>query len=156
MTTIAARISKDRAAIAGDSQISDECGLKGSGMVKVFRLRSHLIGFAGNVDACHLFLEWFDNGADQKEGAALFSGHAHAESDFIALVINQRLEAYSLGKLLIPVPERSPLIAIGSGAGIALGAMAMGASPKKAVTVAKNFDLFTGGDVRTLSMRRCA
>lgn len=154
MTTIALKVSRDRITIAGDSQMTDESGLITSGMVKIHRVKNNLIGFAGAVDACHLFLDWFERGADPKEGASLFQSSTHDAYDFTALVVNNQLLVYTIGRLLVPCPENQPIVAIGSGAGIALGAMAMGASPKKAVEVAAKFDLFTGGEVRSLSIAR--
>lgn len=43
-------------------------------------------------------------------------------------------------------------VAVGSGNEIAMGAMAMGASAEKAVEIAAQFDVYTGGRITTLSL----
>jgi hypothetical protein len=43
--------------------------------------------------------------------------------------------------------------AIGSGAGVAYGALAVGASPKQAVEAASKYDTRTGGGVESMSVR---
>lgn len=51
------------------------------------------------------------------------------------------------------VQEGHGLYGVGSGSAYALGALAAGLSPKKAVQVAAAFDLYTGGDVRSKTVK---
>lgn len=48
----------------------------------------------------------------------------------------------------------APFTAVGSGAQIAMGAMAMGASAEKAVEIASRFDVYTGGRITTLALEQ--
>lgn len=146
MTTIAYR----KGVMAADSQASWDSGIKTCTMKKLSRLRGHLIGIAGAVHTAGIFLRWFENGAT---GDLDLKG-LDAEEDFIAMVVTPAQEIYTMTRLLTPVLEQAEFFAIGSGAAPAMAAMKMGGSAKRAVEVACEIDLFTGGPVKTIRFAR--
>lgn len=50
------------------------------------------------------------------------------------------------------VKDESGIYAVGSGSPYALGALSAGASPKKAVEIARDWDLYTGGDIKEMTV----
>jgi len=50
------------------------------------------------------------------------------------------------------VRDESGTYAVGSGSQYALGALSAGASPKKAVEIARDWDLYTGGDIKEMTV----
>ena len=77
------------------------------------------------------------------------------DADFSLLVFFGSTEQLvTVDDMLEPLPRPEPFWAIGSGAKIALGAMAYGASPVEAVQIACRFDLYTGGDVHSYRATR--
>lgn len=52
------------------------------------------------------------------------------------------------------VTDEKGLYAVGSGSPYALGALSAGANPKKAVEIAKEWDLYTGGEIQTLTIKK--
>jgi len=71
------------------------------------------------------------------------------EGEFQILILNKKGKVFLIdGKNGLRYTVKTPF-AIGSGADLAIGAMAAGASPEKAVKIAKKYNLGTGGVVRS-------
>lgn len=71
------------------------------------------------------------------------------DTTLIIVLKDGRVRAWEdLGWVDIDAPFR----ALGTGSQIALGAMAAGASAIEAVTIASNFDAYTGGDISVFSL----
>lgn len=123
--------------MAADSQTNHQ-GIK-SAAVKIHRTDNAIIGVAGDYTAAMVFVDWYEN----RESRRPDLGH---EDGFEALVLTaDGLEYWTAN--LRPTPVAGDFYAIGSGSHLALGAMAMGADPVQAVTVAARFDFNTGGDI---------
>lgn len=111
---------------------------------KIFRVHGSLIGVAGPFEQCLKFIEWRRN-PDLKP----------TFSDAVSL---EALELSSDGQLtwwgaeMVAIPIDSEFYAIGSGAAYALGAMAMRASPRRAIEVAARYDSSTGSDVQIMNL----
>lgn len=63
------------------------------------------------------------------------------------------LTGYLSGNLSF-VQDASGIYAVGSGSTYAIGALSAGAKPKKAVEIARDWDLYTGGEIRTLTVSK--
>lgn len=73
------------------------------------------------------------------------------DDDFEALILQPDGKVYWIGKRLEPLEYFAPMT-IGSGSGLALGAMLAGKSPEEAVEIAKLRDFKSGGNVTSLSI----
>lgn len=136
MTTIA----WDGKTLAADSQATS--GTLRSRVVKIVRSPSgFLCAGAGEFSAIIPWLRWVEHGLvpeDQPE---------HLGSKATVIIVDPRGKAYTLEGTPIRVPVRDKFWAIGTGAELAIGAMAMGADAAQAVKVAAKFDVHTGGRV---------
>lgn len=136
MTTIAA----NREMMACDSQC--QSGNLCSAVDKMFRLpNGALIGAAGELEICMLFVDWYKNGCDETPGmwdtSASFSG----------LVLTPKGKLIEFGPRLVPQVIKEKFHAVGSGCELAIGAMEAGADPIQAVKIACKRDSGTGGRV---------
>lgn len=139
MTTIAT----DGRSMASDSQVQDHRDVVvDRDRPKVHRLDDgRIVGAAGNSFDADAWVAWVSTG---KNGDCPIQGDS-----FVALILN--LDGSVLWvdhkgrEVLTPVP-----CAIGSGEEIALGAMDAGVSPYRAVEIACNRDIYSGGPVRSL------
>ncbi len=145
MTTIAF----DGHILAADSRIggdyNDDAG------VKVKQVGNTYIGIAGSVSAALLFIKWFK---DQTKPRPEF---AEENNDFYCLVI--RKEGNKKRKWAASVYDNNMMkmetgipAAIGTGAPYAIAAMACGKNAIDAVKIAKKFDPYTGGRVRSVTL----
>ncbi len=141
MTTIAYRDG----VIAADSQITFENRRDGK-TLKIRRLGRILAGAAGSASQCVAFLDWLQRGAPGHP-PRLFSNEYRLDA-FVVLT-GGRIMAFN-GEAMLHF--RSDLMAIGSGAAYALGAMACGATAAEAVAVAAKFDINTGGEISVLGL----
>lgn len=137
MTTIAC----NRKGMAADKRISNVPLFKTN---KIFRIRGSLIGIAGNTEQALRFVEWRRS--------------PDAKPTFIETASFEALELSPDGKLtwwgteMVGIEIQDECYAIGSGAAYALGAMAMRASPKRAIEVAARYDSSTGSDVQVMTL----
>lgn len=136
MTTVA----YDGITMAADSRTTGD--YKDDHCQKLFRVGKAVIGVAGAYSAGLLFIRWFKDQTKPKPDLP---------DDFYALVARDGIWFYDSN--LIPIPTRAPT-AIGSGAHLALGAMAVGATAAEAVRIARQYDESTGGRVRTLKVNQ--
>lgn len=137
MTTVVC----DRTSMAADKRISGGPLFKST---KIFRVRGSLIGVAGNMEQALRFVEW----RRTPEQKPQFTDSPGLEA--LELTADGRLIWW--GPEMVGIPIENDHYAIGSGAAIALGALAMGATPKKAIQVASQWDSATGADVQTMSL----
>ena len=139
MTTVVA----DRKGMAADMRAA------GAGAVfktpKLHRVNGSVIGFCGSIEQALQFIEWRRN-PDTKP--------SFNEPDFVALELTADGRLLWWGSDMIAIPVEDEHYAIGSGAAYALGAMASGASVKKAIQIAAMYDANTGTEVQTLMLGR--
>jgi len=107
---------------------------------KVFMHDGEYYGIAGAADFISAFLHYLKGDLQDI---------TFPEGEFQILILNKKGKAFLIdGKNGLRYTVKTPF-AIGSGAELALGAMAAGASPEKAVRIAKKYNLGTGGVVRS-------
>jgi ATP-dependent protease HslVU (ClpYQ) peptidase subunit len=139
MTTIAT----DGKSMAGDGQTTHGSADYVVSLVtpKVVRTQSgRIVGCCGPCGDDELFIEWLEGGGKKPR---LGTG-------FAAIVLSATEPARVYYNDCTSEVLRSPY-AIGSGASWALAAMDMGKSPTEAVAYAATRDVFTGGEIITLS-----
>lgn len=111
---------------------------------KIFRVRGSLIGISGNIEQALRFVEW----RRTPEGKPAFTEGASLE--VLELSADGKITWW--GPEMVGVTIENDFYAVGSGAMAAMGAMSMGASPKRAVVVASLWDAATGSDVQTMTL----
>ena len=143
MTTIAYRDG----VLAADTQVS-RCGNDSGRTVKVRRIGRLLVGACGTTSLTQRFIGWIAGGM-KGPAPALRIDDSHA--CVVAVMPDGALVEWNGDHP--PDIIRAPFAAWGSGADIALGAMAFGASAEEAVKAAASIDHATGGDITALSVR---
>lgn len=116
---------------------------------KIFRLSngSHLAG-AGYYDQIVEVVAWLNAGSDPKE-RPVFPADLDEGSELLLIQANG--EAFWLTwPYLRPVKINEDFAAVGSGSEFALGALAMGATAKRAVEIASRFDQATGKGINAV------
>jgi ATP-dependent protease HslVU (ClpYQ) peptidase subunit len=107
-----------------------------------------LVGCAGTSDVCQKFLLWRNGGNSPKLNKAESFEALVVDSTGIYLFVNSlrpdRIRTTNTAKHFY--------CAIGSGKQYALGALAVGADPKRAVTVACLFDPFSKPPIELLTL----
>lgn len=139
MTTVAA----NRTSMAADSQATGGDGSK-MGCVKLHRVRSLIVGFCGGLADGLRFVDALKD-PDGLE-------YIDLDDDFAALILSS-CGLWYYENSLHPIKVIDKFIAIGSGAGPAMGAMHMGADPRTAVKIAAKYDSYTGGRIRALEVK---
>ncbi|NIT13220.1 MAG: hypothetical protein GTN99_02950 [Candidatus Dadabacteria bacterium] len=145
MTTIAF----DGKILAADSRIggdyNDDTG------AKIQQVGSAYIGIAGSVSAALLFIKWF---RDQTKPRPEF---ADDNNDFYCLVIRKegkkrrKWTASVYDNNMVKMETGTPA-AIGSGSPYAIAAMACGKNAIDAVKIARQFDPYTGGRIKSINL----
>lgn len=136
MTTIA----WDGKILAADSLAT--CGTLRSKVVKIVRSASgFLCAGAGEFSAVVPWLRWVEGGLvpDDRPG--------ELGSKATVIIVDPRGRAHTLEGAPVRVPVLDKFWALGTGAELAMGAMAMGADAAQAVRIAAKFDVHTGGRV---------
>lgn len=141
MTTIAT----DGKTMAADGQVQDHTDtIVALDHRKVFKLADgRIVGGAGNSFDVRSWIDWLEKG---KEGECPVQS-----PQFSGLILNTDGSAIWVDHKGREAPTPVPC-AIGSGLQFALGAMDAGASPSKAVAIARNRDVWTGGDIVSESL----
>jgi ATP-dependent protease HslVU (ClpYQ) peptidase subunit len=105
----------------------------------MFGVKKALIGFSGATDSWGSVIHWFLDDP--------FSNKAPKckEIEFLMLTDKGQIFHGTNLKNWMMIPEKH--FAIGSGGGFALAAMSAGKSPKKAVEIASQHDIYTGAEV---------
>lgn len=147
MTTIAAT----RTEIAADTLVTFD----GQGVARIEKLRrigDAIAGAAGNAGDCTRLLDWAAGGFSEK-GRPDFSCPHGDDDEAILLILSPR--GLFLMSASDPHPERltNKFYAVGSGGKLAIGALAMGASIKRAMRIAAAHDPYTRGPFTRMSLR---
>lgn len=137
-----------KAGILAADRLLDLGGVKTS-VTKIFIMRRHLVGAAGDGRACLDALEWF------RLGRKASSWPVDKDLDVHLLTIDTqgRVRFFDCGSAEV---IEEPFYAIGTGAPFALAAMSMGANARRAVSIASRWDTACGNgcDVLTLDDAR--
>lgn len=142
MSTVAYR----NGVLAADSRLSFGDTISPSGGRKIFDLGDgRLLGFVGSFASAHALLRHFT----QPE---MFSYPELAEASAI-LILPDGSGMFYDDNGFYPI-SLEPYFAIGSGQDAALGAMAVGASAKRAVEAAISVDKHSGGQIQVLRLRK--
>lgn len=138
MTTIA--WSRESGIVAADRQCSYHC----TPATKLFTLADRsVVGIAGSLEFCLAAVKYLDGSIGPKPTSSTDNSTLlRVYPDGTAEVYHSQLEPY---------PVLLPFFAVGSGSDYAMGALAMGATPERAIEIASQFDEATGGgiDVRS-------
>ena len=122
---------------------------------KIFKnIRGDLLGLCGSMALVGPFATWFLQ-LEQGEKPPLLL--KERELNAMIVRVTGEIEIHEDGGKFLycdDVSDESRYYAIGSGSGIALGAMHAGASAFDAVRAAVNHDIGTGGPIRTLRLGR--
>lgn len=143
MTTIAYRSG----VMASDSLCSDEeYGMK-THCQKLYEVDGCLVGAAKGAYAGLVFVEWFKGNLADDCMWDLDVG-----DDFEALVIHPDKTVVTYNRYLIPEDHgKAKFYSIGSGSKCAYIALEMGASAERAVREACKYDLWSGGEIQTIT-----
>jgi len=147
MTTVAFRSG----VLAFDSKITEDtliCGKSAKGRA----YKNYLAAACGDMQDIQAFLDWVGTGFKEEEKRKF--GLADREVKISGIVVDRKMNVYLFDDRLYPYPMEAPFYAFGSGAHIAIGAMAHGASAYKAVKIASQHDANTGGDIKLLTFRK--
>lgn len=116
---------------------------------KILRVKGHLIGSTGDNDSGIALKEWFKNGADPDKWP-----ECQKDKDrycrFIVITPTGKIMDYC--REPFPTIIEDEFYAWGSGGDSALGAMAMGASARKAVEIACNHESGCGNGITVLRL----
>jgi hypothetical protein len=150
MTTIAYRDG----ILAGDSAWSDlDCDMLVSSRTKIERLRSGaLYGAAESADGRELKVILQDVTNESELPLSHVLRTIEDKVTAILVLPNNSVYRIETGEIAMVVPIHAPFVAIGSGAKLAYGAMAHGATATEAVTHACNWDLYTKLPVSWLAL----
>lgn len=140
MTTIAYRDG----VLASDSLVTMN-GIREGSAVKIERHRGVLFGGVGTWAAVVAFMTWVRNGA---HGRCPMESSGSESTGFIIAPTGHALLWSDYGALTVS----RPFFALGSGREVALGAMAAGADAPQAVHHAIDYDIYSGGPVRVLTL----
>ena len=132
-------IAANRSEMAADSQSTAGATKSHTPRPKVQRINGHLVAAVGKTDAIPAFFEWYEKGRSEDDRPEL------GES-FEALTLTPE-GLFQYYERLEPIGIVEDFWAIGQGSDIALGAMAAGASPKRAVEIACELNIYTGPPV---------
>ena len=127
MTTIAANLNE----MAGDSFLTD-----GHRTSKIFRIpKVGLVGYAGDAFYGMALIKWLSEG---ERGPAPMWDEAKIEDTTLLILDTKGL--WTMNARGIRIPEAHAWAGIGAGSDYAVGAMANGASPLRAVEIASMYD----------------
>jgi ATP-dependent HslUV protease subunit HslV len=143
MTTVVYRdgvLASDSAVYAG--------GTKVHSMKKVWKIRGHLVGLAGNVNAINAFKKWFE------DGAMLDFYPITKKQSLAALVVTPEGKVFSYEDAdphAIEI-EDGEYVAVGSGSDVALGALHAGATAPDAIKAAIAHSSKTDGKIQIIKL----
>lgn len=139
MTTIAT----DGKTMAGDGLSHWANSILSRRVVKIRKIGKELFGFSGSSDQAHSFIKWYKAGADPDNMPSM--------SDLNVLMVNKS-GVYIACQPAFNFQRVDRVMAIGSGADYAVGAMAAGKKPREAVRIASRYDWGTGGRITVLEL----
>ena len=177
MTTIVGVQYKDKCVIVADSQVTDDTGRRFShpDMKKISERGPFLIAGSGEVQPCDAVQHFWnppkltakdrediyhyvitkampsmrqcltDNGYDFNEG----KGDGKSDEQRFHFILAVGGELFDVADDLSVCRSDDGLYAVGSGASYALGALAAGSKPQKAVEIACKFSVYSSGPFQT-------
>lgn len=120
---------------------------------KVFRLKGGaVLTGAGGYDDLVEIARWLDAGGREEDKPDLSKDQDNERTDFI--LAKPDGSAYWLTRFLRQVRINEPYAAVGSGKQYALAAFAMGARPKRAIEIARQFDPQTGKGIDVIRVKK--
>jgi ATP-dependent protease HslVU (ClpYQ) peptidase subunit len=135
-------IAWDGQTLAADAQATHGDRITGH-VVKVHRLgNGGLVAVLGFSPGAHQLLDWLKAGKPGEQPSA--------EGALIHITPQREFVVYEGGGSE-PSPE-APFKAWGSGAALAIGAMAAGATAEEAVLIASHYDIYTSGEITALRL----
>jgi hypothetical protein len=135
MTTIVAT----KQAIYADTQCSYSVPFN---VNKIARIGDSIYAGAGDLDDLYRFFSWRRDGGD-----------VPSFEDGIDILELCTEGIFLWGKKFVRVPIAEDVYSVGSGAQFAMGALAMGATPKQALAVAAKLDTQTGTTVNVVKLK---
>lgn len=147
-------IVTDGKCVAGDGRVTSGSLLLADDFPKVRRLKDGSVaGMAGDLRDICLAFDWLDRGAPF-DVIPKFSAKADEKDDgFEALILRPDGRVEWFDQMCVFVPYSAPF-AIGSGAEMALTAMACGLTPEEAVERAAHRNVKCGGRTVCLKPKR--
>jgi len=112
---------------------------------KIYRRKGYAIGFSGYLQEGLQFCDWFH----KREGKCPLK-----KTDALVMNLTTGGCVHWEAKAKIGIPVEDPCTAIGSGAGLAIGAMEAGATPQQAVKIAAKRDPATGFGIQTVYSKK--
>lgn len=154
MTTIAFRDG----VIAADSQLTHGSRILG-GVRKIFKHGDYIYGLAGGFARTQALKAFIESKGERCAGSLPSTDHnneCEAEAfrfgpsgiEFYESLISRPAGEASISWNLLD----AEFCSIGTGCGFAMGAMAAGASAAEAVAIACRYDVYSGGEVVTLTL----
>lgn len=132
-------MAADSQCTMGDSKCLD--------IQKIYRIKDMIVGFSGGWNAITRVRGWIEDGMDPDDRP-----ETNGDVDCLLVIPGRTV------MILIDVDDKPVFVenihnlaAIGTGGGIALGAMMAGANAEKAVDLAKEVDLYSGGKTRVIN-----
>lgn len=112
------------------------------------------MGVCGDIVDLDLLIEWCRAGFTRDTKPELFHGNGFECIHWCPKKLKwTTLNVNSDDSSVQMCPIAAPRFAIGSGAALAMAAMAAGASPPQAVRIAARYDLFTKPPFKTITYR---
>lgn len=145
--------------IACDSQMTNGAEMQ-LGVHKIGRSAHFLFGFTGRMSVMYPLFDWLCDVEGNTFGQDIpdpttFYRHANkldtcGSDDGFAIIADREKRVYGVSTDGLVTPYPRGWEAIGSGGTYAVGALHMGADARRAVAVAKECDVSTGGYIHTL------
>ncbi len=136
MTTIAT----DGKTIAADGLVVCGNTISKRNSIKLYRVNTEIVGIAGKIDDALTYLRWYREGGEPPTDSSIDVLHLRKDGVYTANAPN-----WNLFKVDTPYT-------IGSGEGIAMGAMLAGCTPEEAVRWAVKYDIYTGGRIHVMEL----
>lgn len=141
MTTIAYA----NGVLAADTQ----CTIEDSTRTTMHKLRRvpgvGVVACAGKLSTAHAFVEWLQGGTKRYPKECV--------KGFEAIVLDEEGKPWYYGATQYKDPIENPFYALGSGWRLAMAGMHMGLSPKQAVELAGQLDIYTNTIVDTFNAK---
>lgn len=119
---------------------------------KVFRMatgpnKGTLVGTTGAPGPCFIFMNWFTHHTQHNFEEAMddnaILGLTIPEDDFWCILLTPNNKMLLVDQFFCPEELPVPYFAVGSGKGLAIGALDAGATPQEAIKIACKRDVYT-------------